>query len=76
LRCASESFQKDGTLRFRYLAAATFALIQPNAFTCAVNGRLGSAHPRIAMDVALLWGPAAAAAWALAVFGLSRGAAL
>jgi PAS domain S-box-containing protein len=70
LRCGDETLQKDGTLRFRYLAAATFALILPIAFSHAVNGRLGVGFPQVAADALLLLGTAAIAAAMLALAGL------
>ena len=57
-------------MRFRYLAAATFALILLIALSYAVVGGLVSALPQIPVDITLVWAPAAAAAAALAVAGV------
>ena len=57
-------------MRFRYHAAATFALILPIAFSCAVNGWLAPAFPHIAADSLLFLGPGAIAAGALAIVGV------
>jgi diguanylate cyclase (GGDEF)-like protein/PAS domain S-box-containing protein len=66
----SETLHKDGTLRFRYLVAATFASILLIAFSYAVNGGLTSAFPQIPLDITLLWAPAAVAAGTLAAVGV------
>ena len=62
--------QRDGTLRFRYLAAATFASILLVAFSYAANGWLAHALPQIAADVTLFLGTTAVAVGALAAVGL------
>ena len=57
-------------MRFRYLAAAMFALVLLIAFSYTVSGRLASALPQIAADIMLFLGPAAVAAGALAIVGV------
>ena len=67
----SETLQRDGILRFRFLTAATFALILPIAISYAVHGRLALAFPQSAADVLvflLLGGTAAAAIGVIGVF--------